>query len=512
MEYQFANVHINVDNFELEVDDKTVEIEPLIFDVLVYLMKHQGMTVSKDALIETVWKGRIVSDTTISTAIKMARKCINDNGKEQRFIKTVHGRGFRFLPEIDVLETNVVETKPLDVSVSNEEDDIPSSLSLLVLPFQYSDNTEESEYIASSVPDEIENLLSRVPLLSISSESLRYAQQTRPTGRQIYEELGITYLLDGRVRVVGKALIVTVQLTDNKSGFKIWSSDFNYSLQDNEDIYALNKRVVLEAVAHIEPQLNRSIFDKITTSRTPRNSRVLFLQANSLLAVKGWRASTFNEAVELLEESCQLDPDFALAHALRALLLSFGVRMGVLSNRETAVKKAMSAAAKALELDSMNSTILGYVGCAYCDMRMTERGIPLLKNAIRANSANGQAWVALGAAELLTENAAEAVKNLIHGIEISPFDNRLAVWRSILCMGLVLQKRIPEALEHAHLACQEDANLYMPRVALAAINLILQQKESAQAAISEAFAVKPDLSKSEVYALVGKELGQHLID
>lgn len=97
MIYTFADTELDTDSYELRRGGELVPIEPLTFDLLVFLIQHQNELLSRDTLIRTVWKGRLVSDSTISGAIKSSRRAIADDGVLQRHIKTVCGCGFKFV-------------------------------------------------------------------------------------------------------------------------------------------------------------------------------------------------------------------------------------------------------------------------------------------------------------------------------------------------------------------------------------------------------------------------------
>ena len=96
----FGNCEIDCDMLELRRDGVSIHIEPQVFDVLAYLVRHRDHVVSKDELIQAVWDGRVVSDDAVTSRINAARRAIGDTGKEQRFIQTVPRRGFRFLGEM----------------------------------------------------------------------------------------------------------------------------------------------------------------------------------------------------------------------------------------------------------------------------------------------------------------------------------------------------------------------------------------------------------------------------
>lgn len=97
MLYLFENCSLDSDRRELRRAGRLVAIEPQVFDVLHNLIRNREHVVSKDALLDDVWKGRVVSDATLSSRINSARSALGDDGEQQRLIRTVPRRGFRFV-------------------------------------------------------------------------------------------------------------------------------------------------------------------------------------------------------------------------------------------------------------------------------------------------------------------------------------------------------------------------------------------------------------------------------
>ncbi len=95
-ELSFEDIVLDLAAMKLQRGGEVVDVEPQVFDLIVFLVRNAGRVVSKDEIMDGVWQGRIVSDSAIATRINAARKALGDDGKTQRFIKTVHGRGFRF--------------------------------------------------------------------------------------------------------------------------------------------------------------------------------------------------------------------------------------------------------------------------------------------------------------------------------------------------------------------------------------------------------------------------------
>ena len=100
MTIRFDRYVVDTDRLELQRDGARVDIEPQVFSLLTYLIENRDRVVSKDELIEAVWQGRIVSDTTLNTRINAVRRSVGDDGKTQAIIRTIVRRGFRFVADI----------------------------------------------------------------------------------------------------------------------------------------------------------------------------------------------------------------------------------------------------------------------------------------------------------------------------------------------------------------------------------------------------------------------------
>ena len=100
MIYDFDDFTLDLRRFELSCRGKPVSLEPQVFDVLALLVRHHDRLVTKDELLESVWGDKFVSEAALNSRVMSARKAVGDSGKEQRLIRTVHGRGFRFAGDV----------------------------------------------------------------------------------------------------------------------------------------------------------------------------------------------------------------------------------------------------------------------------------------------------------------------------------------------------------------------------------------------------------------------------
>src|SRR5689334_493532 len=110
--YTFGSFSLDVERRELKRDANLIALEPQVFDVLSYLIRNRDRVVSRDDLLAERWRGRIVSDSTLSSRINAARSAIGDTGTEQRFIRTIARKGFRFVAEVQELDDARVGLSP----------------------------------------------------------------------------------------------------------------------------------------------------------------------------------------------------------------------------------------------------------------------------------------------------------------------------------------------------------------------------------------------------------------
>ena len=100
MQFVFADHVLDTDRRELQRGAAQIAVEPQVFDLLIHLVQNRDRVVSKDDLFASVWGGRIVSDSTLTSRINAARKAVGDSGEEQRLIRTIARKGFRFVGDV----------------------------------------------------------------------------------------------------------------------------------------------------------------------------------------------------------------------------------------------------------------------------------------------------------------------------------------------------------------------------------------------------------------------------
>lgn len=160
VQFLFAGHILDKDRRELRRGAEAIPVEPQVFDLLVYLVENRDRVVSKDDLIASVWNGRIVSDSSLTSRINAARKAIGDSGEEQRLIRTVARKGLRFITDVQAVADGKVP-----VAIQEQPRPIlplPDRPAIAVLPFVNMTDDPAQDYFSDGITEDIITALSKL--------------------------------------------------------------------------------------------------------------------------------------------------------------------------------------------------------------------------------------------------------------------------------------------------------------------------------------------------------------
>ncbi len=421
-------------------------------------------------------------------------------------------RAYRVGQPEALVESNTEVRKAPESAASGIEDKRQRQRpSLAVIPFTCISEGRDLEYLAEGLTEDLTTLLARVPgFLVISRGSAFVYKDKRVDTRQLARELGVRYVVQGSLRPVGRTIRVSAQLIDAENQGHLWAERFDRS---SDQLLELQDEITQAIVARIEPELARAELTRLRRQHPDNlDAWELYQRAHSQLSLKGWGKETFEESIQLLREAIRLDPEFALAHAYLSLLLAVSHMFRLSVESPPLDEQAVDEAEKAISLDSHDSSVLGYVGCALADIGHTRRALELLRQAVEYDPSNAQAWAALGVAQISGRQVRQGVESLRHGIRISPLDTRLAYWETILANALFRLGESRQALEEAQNACRRHDKFANSRVVLAMILHSENRKPEAIAAIEEAKRLSPGLCAENVRGLIGRRGAKLLQD
>lgn len=352
MTYQVGDFVLDERKFELRRAGEPVAVEPQVLAVLLLLVENRERLVTKDELIEKVWNGRIVSDSALASRVKSARQALLDNGERQAMIRTVHGRGFRFVGPVT---TPSVTTPTIEI-VGDLAPAIPpwaetGKPSIAVLPFHVLGPDPGQALIGDALPHELIAELSRMRWLFVISRGSSFQFRGPDIDvHQVGAVLGVRYCLTGTLEDDGGRMVITVELADTRTRGVIWVEQFSAQAGD---VPSMRQDIVARIVSALEVQIpfhqaQEAQFQPITdldawsAFHLGLRHMFLFTQNGNI------------ESLALFERARQLDPHFARAHAGLSFAHFQNAFLGFAADPAAEAEAARRFAERAVELDALD--------------------------------------------------------------------------------------------------------------------------------------------------------------
>jgi adenylate cyclase len=415
--FVFGDCMLDIARRELRRGGALVAVEPQVFDLLVYLIRNRGRVVARDDLIETIWGGRIVSSSAVTTRINAARKAIGDSGAAQQLVRTVPRRGIRFIGEVEEHAAPVETVRSL-VPTETIVRALPDKPSIAVLPFVNMSGDPEQDYFADGMVEEITTGLSRISWLFVIARNSSFVYKGKNTDiRQVGRELGVRYVLEGSVRRSATHLRITAQLIDAATGTHLWGERFDGPI---EDVFALQDRVAFEVAGLIEVTLKGAESQRsLTRPLTDLTTYDLYLRARSISWA--WNRASMREALELLGRAIERDPEFGPALAL-ASACHTNLHVGLLSDDlDRSRREAMDFARRSLRSAGDDPEVLGYaaltLGYFGEDIRTS---ISLVDRALALNPSFARGWATRAWLRVWAGESEPAIGDFAVALRLSP--------------------------------------------------------------------------------------------
>jgi TolB-like protein len=307
---RFDDHVLDIDRRELRRAGEPIALEPQVFDLLVYLVQNRGRVVSKDDLIQSVWGGRIVSDSALTTRLNAARKAVNDSGTSQCVIRTVHRKGVRFVGEVSEDDESAMRGGVL--STVTEAPRAPR-LSIIVLPFGNLSNDPEQQYIADGITGDLTTDLSRIPDMFVISRNTAFTYRDKLVDtKQIGRELAVRYVLEGDVQRLGDRVRVTAQLIDAETDAHLWAERFD---GDAVDLFGLQDEITNRIAAALDLEL----VDAAAARPIERPDTRDYILRGRAARLKPPSRENRAEAIELFERALALDRESVAAQSWLAI-------------------------------------------------------------------------------------------------------------------------------------------------------------------------------------------------
>lgn len=325
----FGQFELDVDGQRLLCDDKPIKLTPKAFETLTVLIRNRGRLVTKDEIINEVWRDTFVEEGSLTRNISVLRKIFAPHN----YIETVPRRGYRFLCRL--------KDETSDASVQAR--DRPC---IAVLPFRLL-NTKDEEYLGVGLTDALITKLCRLQQIDVRpTSSVLPFLNSEDSFAVIGEKLGVGLLLDGNIQQARESVRLTVQLIDASSSNVIWSDQIDTMLTDFFTLQdTISNRLVTSLALEFD-EVDRCRFEKPVTAN---NAAYLHYLRGRFYWNKR-NAAAFRQAIDCFNDAIVEDPLFAAAYAGIADCLNMLNNHGVLRPHE-AFPKAKAAALRAVEID-----------------------------------------------------------------------------------------------------------------------------------------------------------------
>lgn len=414
MMYQFSKFSLDSANYCLSGNGVQLAIEPQVFDLLHYLVVNSGKVISRNELLDNVWAGRIVSDTTLSGHIKSVRKVLGDSGQSQVIIKTIHGRGYQFIESVSIEEEQPSQNSPAPQSTETVASDINGPL-IAVLPFLNRSSDTEQQYFAEGMSEDIITELARFSDIQVVSRYSSFQLDSEaPTLESFCEQQKVSYWVEGSVRKSETSVRISVQLVDALTRNTLWAEKYDKSL---DEIFFIQDEIVETIVSTLSGQIQKVELLRANSRATSSLRAYDHLLRGLALHKNGYTSQqSFSMASEEFSKAIAIDPNFARA---RAWLICSTANMWELMTEER-IKDALFEAKHALSLDSSESEIHRILGAIYLWAKDFDQGDYHYKEARRLSPNDAHIAVKMGRFLAFTNRLEEALKLVRHAMILNP--------------------------------------------------------------------------------------------
>jgi|KBSSwiStaDraftv2_1062776.scaffolds.fasta_scaffold46441_3 TolB-like protein/tetratricopeptide (TPR) repeat protein len=366
--------------------------------------------------------------------------------------------------------------------------DPPNRVTICVLPFTNMSGDTGQDYFCDGLTEDIITELSRWRrLFSVRSRSASFRYRGAAVDmKQVARELDVRYIVEGSIRRFGERMRINAQLIDTETGSHVWAERFDHGL---DEIFAVQDRVVQTIVSTLVGRVQAS--DAERARRKPPSSLAAYecvLKGNAL----PWdEPAGAEEANRLFEQAIQLDPGYAIAHALLAAL-RYGQWKDDYGDSRVKLDEAYVLAKRAVDLDDGDSTCHAMLAQVLLLQRSFVLAEQYGRRAVEINPNNQWNSADMACILLYVGKSEEALKWLARAREIDPYFDPSWYWRALGQAHMHLQ-RYEEAVESFNHARVKPHRLL---ALLAGCQAELGDMDRARASVADCLELRPNFSVS----------------
>jgi len=482
---EFDGHALDIDRRELTKGGVPVAMEPQVFDLLVYLLMNRERVVTKDELLASVWKGRIVSESTMAARLNAVRKALGDTGDQQRLVRTYARKGVRFIA--------IVHDTSNGPSQTAERPGTGGKPCLAVLPFANLSGDPGEEYFADGITDDLITELSRNHGFEVVARNSSFAFRAAPSDvRDIGRQLRANYIVAGSVRRAGSNIRVTAQLSETDEGRQIWTERYDRALAD---IFEVQADIAATVAARLDPEVG------IAEQRRATRKASTALEAWDYfrLGTKSFYTASDEanqEAQRLFRKALELDPELAQAYGFLSYAIVLSMVYFDADPLEARLAEVVELGRTAVALDERDALCRFMYGRALIAAGRYKEALDELQTAREINPNLAIVHCGLGDSLTYEGRIREAIPFFEAAIGLSPHDPMRWAFLSYRALAHIFAGEFAEAAKWAYKATRVP-NCHYSAFSHRVVALAHEGKqEECKAAIGELLKRNPDFSQA----------------
>jgi|GEM_PF-5161498 len=385
-----------------------------------------------------------------------------------------------------------------------------SDVSLIVLPFQTISADPADAVLAAAIHEDLTTQLARVRnYFVISRTTASVCAEKKMSVADLNGELGVAYVLEGSMRRAGDDVRVTAQLIDAGSGGHLAALRFD---RPYTELLALQNDLIAQIVNCLGSEINHAEVRRLEARANANPTAVDHMkQAQLVMSRGGWNRDGLKATMAYLQKAIDVDPDFAPAISQLALIKGMAAQFGLIDEPHDEVRDHVVALAnRAVSLEGDASDVLGFAGCACCDVGEIQHGFGMLEKAFEIDPSNAQAVAAFGWAHMMLGRYEDAELYSKAALRISPQQPSMALWLYGLGQAQVMLGKLDEACGALRKSMRADPKFLPPYGLLATIEAESGNEDAAAQTLSLARNANPDLDDKTFRHIETNHLQRHL--
>jgi adenylate cyclase len=366
---------------------------------------------------------------------------------------------------------------------------LPDEPSIAVLPFANMSGDPKQEFLVDGITENIITVLSKVPRLFVIARNSTFTYKGKPVKiKQVGEELGVQYVLEGSVQRAADRIRITAQLIDALNGHHIWADSYDRHLRD---LFALQDEITIKIISALQVKLTGGETAQIIgkgTQNLQAYLKVLEARESFYTITK----EGFAQARRLCEEAIALDPEYAAAYLYLGSTHFMDVVLGSSKSPQDSLKLAFEMIKKAVALDDSEPSGHSIMGILCVMTRQYDKGVTECERAIALapNSSTANIW--MGLVLTLVGRHEEAVRYAERALRLDPMP--VGWYYRGLGNAYFGAGRYEEAIAAHKKALQHAPNDIVTHLALTAAYSWAGRLEEARAQAAEVLRINPNFS------------------